>query len=199
MCNQVQNSNTELLIAIIGIIGTLLGTVLGWILNNLSQHGKLNVYVTEWEEKFTHIGEYGAFETSRKKEEAKSFSYNFSLDLYNSSGTTKIMRNIKVVLLGNNKELSVDIPQDIETARSSRYMITYDNVEPINVSPKTVETLKLKGYFSDDSKTLDFAWLAEKVELRYTNEKNQEKVIPIKKVDYNKYFEKFTVEDKANG
>mgnify|MGYP003484863366 CR=1 FL=1 len=33
----------EMQIAILGVLGTLGGTVLGWVLNNLSQRGKLNI------------------------------------------------------------------------------------------------------------------------------------------------------------
>ena len=39
MCNGV-----NLYPEIIGVIGTLLGTVFGWLLSNLSQRGKLNTY-----------------------------------------------------------------------------------------------------------------------------------------------------------
>ena len=51
--------NTEIMIAIIGVIGTLAGTILGWGLNSLSQRGKLNFYVHSWKEEFqvNKIGE----------------------------------------------------------------------------------------------------------------------------------------------
>ena len=43
---------------IIGVIGTLLGIVLGWVLSNLSQRGKLNIYPT-WRDEFQHNDGYG--------------------------------------------------------------------------------------------------------------------------------------------
>ena len=40
----------EVVAAIIGVVGTILGTILGWALNSFSQRGKLSVYVLEWEQ-----------------------------------------------------------------------------------------------------------------------------------------------------
>ena len=44
----------EILIAFLGILGTLVGTILGCFLNALSQKGKLNVSVTSWKDKFEY-------------------------------------------------------------------------------------------------------------------------------------------------
>lgn len=40
----------EVAAALIGVVGTILGTILGWPLNSFSQRGKLSVYVLEWEQ-----------------------------------------------------------------------------------------------------------------------------------------------------
>ena len=44
--------NESIFIAVIGIVGTLAGTVLGWLLNNISRHGELKGFVVKWDEKF---------------------------------------------------------------------------------------------------------------------------------------------------
>ena len=44
----------EVLITFLGILGTLVGTILGCFLNALSQKGKLNVSVTSWKDKFEY-------------------------------------------------------------------------------------------------------------------------------------------------
>ena len=41
----------QILPAIIGVVGTLLGTILGWILSNLSKRGKLRIFST-WKDEF---------------------------------------------------------------------------------------------------------------------------------------------------
>lgn len=52
----------SVLSAIIGIVGTVIGTVLGWILYNISQRGKLNFYVSDWEYQFNKQDGYGGFD-----------------------------------------------------------------------------------------------------------------------------------------
>lgn len=87
---------SEITTALIGVGATLAGTVLGWILNNFSNHGKLNIFVSSWKEDFQY-NSHGAMASCSKREEVQCYSYNISLDLYNSSGNTKIMRNIQIV------------------------------------------------------------------------------------------------------
>ena len=85
----------EILIALLGILGTLGGTILGWFLNALSQKGKLNVFVTSWKDKFEY-NSVGSMVPSFSKEQTSYYAYNLSLDLYNSSAETKIMSNIRI-------------------------------------------------------------------------------------------------------
>ncbi len=88
--------DSEIQIALLGILGTLGGTVLGWFLNNLSQHGKLNIFISSWKDKFEY-NETGCTTLSSSIEQTEDYSYNVSFDLYNSSGETKIMRNIEIL------------------------------------------------------------------------------------------------------
>jgi len=39
--------------AFIGIAGTIIGTLMGWFFNNMSQAGKLKVYVNSWVDSFS--------------------------------------------------------------------------------------------------------------------------------------------------
>ena len=63
------------------IIGTLLGTTLGWMLNSFSRHGKLIIYAV-WEDKFQKNNNYGSMEDS-SIDEAQYYHYELCLDLYN--------------------------------------------------------------------------------------------------------------------
>ena len=38
--------------AMVGVIGTILGTVLGWFLNSISNRGKIKLFVSSWENEF---------------------------------------------------------------------------------------------------------------------------------------------------
>lgn len=84
--------NSEITTALIGVGATLAGTVLGWVLNNLSNRGKLNIFVSSWEDSFKYNNSIGEMVPCSKKEDVQSYSYKVSFDLYNSSGNTKIMR-----------------------------------------------------------------------------------------------------------
>lgn len=64
--------STELQIAVLGIVGTLAGTVLGWVLNSLSQKGKLKVFVKKWEEVYQKPDKLGGFEKCNSNESSCS-------------------------------------------------------------------------------------------------------------------------------
>ena len=51
----------------------------------------------------------GHMENSTSKEVTDCYSYNLSVDLHNSSGESKIMRNMSIVFSDGNKELFRDI------------------------------------------------------------------------------------------
>ena len=87
---------------IITAIFTLFGTILGWLLNNLSRRGKLCIYPT-WEDSFLN-GDGGGGETkARSVEEAKHYTYKLVLEVYNSSADPKIMRNIQIAFFQCSK------------------------------------------------------------------------------------------------
>lgn len=160
----------EVLTAAIGVIGTLVGTILGWALNNLSSMGKLRIYVCSWEDSFTfyHMGREVA---SNSIEETKCYSFNTSLDLYNSSGETKIMRDIRIVFTDGKNVLWSATPNDQDTRLSAAHTIHFDEVAPINVPPKVVSKLNLQNGVWEEEGLHDFIWKSKRVYLQYINEK----------------------------
>ena len=83
--------NGEIITALIGVGATIAGTILGWVLNTLSNAGTLKIFVSSWEDSFKHNSSLGDMVPCTKREDVQSFSYKVSLDLYNSSGNIKIM------------------------------------------------------------------------------------------------------------
>ena len=191
MCNEV-----NVLPEIIGVIGTLLGTVLGWILSNFSRRGKLNIYST-WQDEFRHNDNYGGMSRSKNKDEAKLYIYHFTIDLYNSSGDPQIMRKIEVAFFRDKEELFRDTPKDDSTGRSSGVIRFYDEVLPITIPAKTVSIMKLHGGFWDSDERFSQILRANKIVLTYRDSRNKEQRNLIKKDDFTKYFENHPVkEDK---
>ena len=191
--------NSDITTALISVGATIAGTVLGWVLNNLSNRGKLNIYVSSWEDKFQYNDDIGEMISCSKREEVQGYSYKVSFDLYNSSGNTKIMRNIQIVFSDGRIDIEKQTPQDDATKRFSSSMEFYDDVEPINIPPKAVKKLDLHNGSWDKDGKLDYIWKTKKVYLVYTDEKNKTKRILLKSEDYEKYFINHKSEEKVDG
>lgn len=190
--------SSDAVTALIGVGATLAGTILGWLLNNFSNRGKLNIFVSSWEDKFRY-NKMGEMVDSSKREEAAYYTFRVSFDLYNSSGNTKIMRNIEIVFNDGKKDIEKVKPDDEATKRYSHPMTFYDKVEPINIPPKVVIKLNLRdGVWNTDGK-LDFVWKTKKVYLVYSDEKNKIRRKLIKTEDYENYFNNHKLEDADNG
>ena len=63
MCIRSYDVDREILTAIIGVGSTLLGTILGWLLNNFSNRGKLRIH---YQSTSTHLRHN--FDTQQKAE-----------------------------------------------------------------------------------------------------------------------------------
>ena len=191
--------NSDITTALIGVGATIAGTVLGWVLNNLSNRGKLNIYVSSWKDEFQYNDDIGEMGLCSKREEVQSYTYKVSFDLYNSGGNTKIMRNIQIAFSDGKRDIEKQTPQDDATKRFSSPMVFYDDVKPINIPPKAVIKLDLNNVSWNNEGELDYIWKTKKVYLIYNDEKNKTKRIFIKSEDYENYFINHTLEDEDNG
>lgn len=191
--------DSEITTALIGVGATIAGTVLGWVLNNLSNRGKLNIFVSSWEDSFKYNNSIGEMVSCFSREEVQSYSYKVSFDLYNSSGNTKIMRNVHIVFNDGKNDIEKQTPKDDATKRYINPMVYYDDVEPINIPPKAVVKLDLHNGSWDKDGELDYIWNTKKVYLVYTDEKNKPRRILIKSEDYENYFLNHKSEEKDNG
>ena len=192
-------NNNELITAMIGVIGTLLGTILGWVLNNISDNGRLNIYVSKWEDSFLQHDDVGSMKSSKCIEETQLYSYNLCLDIYNSCAEPRIMRDIRIVFNNGNKDIEYSVPKDDSSRRSSGHIARYDEIGPITIPAKSVLQLNLhNGKWTKDNCPL-YIWEVKKVFLEYRNDKNRKKRILLKREDYNRYFENHPQEEKENG
>lgn len=184
--------------AIIGVIGTVIGTILGWLLNSISQRGRISAYVSQWDNNFKHNKLLGK-EPTVLTEKIVSYNYSVAIDFYNSSGETKIMRDIKIVFRNNKKSLLESIPDDRSVSKTVGKFTFYEKLSAVNIPPKSVLTLKLRGdILSDAQKTMPF-WKTNKVVLQYKDETNKEKSILLIKENFEQYIDSDTMEVTGHG
>jgi len=151
---------------VIAIIGTLLGTIMGWALNSISSLGWLKHYA-EWKDKYI-CNETGNFEDCLQ-EKATYYIYNLTLDMYNSSSNPKIMRNIFIQFYENNKLIYKEVPDDENTEFYNSASTFYKKIKPININPKSVLQVKLRSCIDDKNIFCNFSsiWLV------YSNDRDK--------------------------
>lgn len=181
--------STEYFAAIIGVLGTLAGTILGWILNSLSNKGRLKIFVSSWEDKFMHQDSCGYMAPSSSIDETEFYTYEFSLDVYNSSSESRIMRDVIVSFNDGKKDIEQSTPKDDSTKHGGNPLWFYRAIGPITIPPKTVVNIKLHNGSNRQNGGLDYIWKTKKVFIKYRNERNKQKRVLIKAEPYNKYFE----------
>ena len=167
---------------IIGVIGSLLGAIIGWWLNNITRSGKLAVYVEN--------GINGEFVTednlpATSLEGSQYFNYKFNVEIYNSSSDAKLMRDIKLSFCNNSKQSFNVTPYDKSRMISGMAAPIHKPVELFNIPPKTAIRAELYGYISKEHLSKIFETTA--VYLSYRDERNNYKKILVEKFEYSNY------------
>ncbi len=129
---------------------------------------------------------------SSSKEQTKCFSYDVSLDIYNASNNTRIMRDIQIRFKSKNEIVKVNVPYDND--KTEGYPPQYYKVGVVNIPPKQAIRLNLHNYFWDEDGR--FIWDVTSVELLYKI-KRRIRIKKLEKVDYSKYT--FNREEQYNG
>lgn len=175
--------------AVIGVGGTLLGTILGWWLNAFSNHGKISASLLTWNFKLQRINSIP--ETG---DEIKEFVIGLKIDIQNNSNSYRFMRNINLVFFNEeNKTHKILIPFDNAlTIRKEPFSTTYKQILPLNLAPKSIiqKSLSLRLSYTTEK------WLqisqANAVYLQYRNEKDKIKKILLRTGDITKAINKET-------
>ena len=164
---EILSNNTN---AIIGIIGTLLGVILGAVINQIYRYGSLKLYPKNFRMAFLKRSESGHYSEQNKIDsDTESVTIYFDLDLYNSSSEQKIGRETLLVLLKDGKEKK-EVIKDLSTRRPTSYSFKTDQLESFNIPPKTLENLKLEAYFKKE----DLSWMEGSIFLfEYKDHKNK--------------------------
>ena len=161
--------------AVIGIIGTLAGTILGWFLNKISRCGKLKAFGVEWDERY-ELNDTGRMVDSPSYGEAEHYAYSITLDIYNSSSDTKIMRDFRMEFLKARRVVVANAPLNIDD-KSGLFCRA---MGVLNVPPKSVVSLHLcGGFWRSKFGLFDEIDASSKVRLSYRDEKNADRHIMV--------------------
>ena len=181
--------------ALLGIGGTLVGTVLGWLLNNWTKAGKLTLFVVEWKDDFT-CDDGGYIKPCQNKEKINCYSFSVVLDIYNSSSEPKIMRDINVAFQNKRAIIKSITPKDDATKKVYSMTIHYEDAQPMNIPAKSVVRCKFLDSFWHDN--LHFILDVDRVYLSYIDERGKTKKKLLHRDSYKSRFED-KQEDLTNG
>lgn len=131
--------NSESIAAIIGVVGTISGTILGYILNSLSRLGEIKIFQNTINISILKRGESGGFDIQNMvTEDTKHVTLEFNIDFYNTSEQPKILRDIKFVTKFNDS-----IIQDNFIIRDSNRHPGVPEFRHINLLPKEIQNYKI--------------------------------------------------------
>ena len=184
--------------ALWGIFGTVLGTILGWLLSEISNRGRLHCYVKSWQADMDAPDFYGGYKTCRIGEIPQFFHYSLSLELYNSSRLPRMIRNGKVVFCKDDVCLKEFIPKDRARETKIQHSRIHEDLTAFCVPASGVLTLDLLGTIMGDSEGFPFLEEANEVYFQYNDEKNKIRKWKIANVSYDSYFDN-DIGDEDNG
>ncbi|MBU5333575.1 hypothetical protein KQI61_15355 [Anaerocolumna aminovalerica] len=166
-----------ILTSIIGVCGTLFGTILGWILNSLSNKGKIYFSDIEINNRYMGLKEDGVSTGYiDNKNKATSYYFTVSLNSYNSSNNFMAIKNIRLEFYNGNKLTVSVVPKDDNTMRKSGVKVITDKASIYNIHPKTIMNYKFSYAFHKDITDIINA---TKINLIYQNERGKDRTIKL--------------------
>ena len=163
-----------------GIIGTLLGTILGWILARCNI-GKLYISLGSYDEVYLRHNLLGGMVSATTTGELIQAELSFVIHLYNSYPINRTIRECELVMLDSDGSVLSRMPvRDLTTKRRVDYVHLSDAVGVVN----------LDGYKSKDIQAfviiddIDLLYKIARIEFHYKNEKRKEKILRYKDIAF---------------
>lgn len=128
-----------------GIIGALLGVIITMLMNEyLKSKGKIKYYFSNFTINYMGVDK-GIYRSFDKESDYSSIEYEFNIQIYNTSESKKILRDIKIQFISDELEIKV-VPKDSSTRRGYAGGFTCDNIGVININPKEILEMKVEGH-----------------------------------------------------
>ena len=171
-----------------GVLGTLLGTIIGYLLSEMHNHGRLHCFVKSWIAYFEIKDEGDRFIGCRKPNRPQYFNYCFTIEIYNSSRLPKVIRDGKIVFYKDEEPIAEFIPNDKKRETKYFHYSEYSELLAFCVPATDVITLDLLGNIFGDDTGFPFLEIADEVYFQYKNEKDKTERWKIADVKYDSYF-----------
>jgi hypothetical protein len=157
-----------------GIIGTLMGVLLGWLITFLSQKiGRIYFYVNEWEFNFYTQNKLNEEIVTNNIHDCHAAKYRLEADFFNSSNIHKGLRNVRVVFKNKNFNYEYE-PNDLNTLKTSNRSTFIDKMKPFTTYPKQFIRIHLKGSIRNETELKNILKSQDtKVYLKALNYKNK--------------------------
>ena len=177
LCEMCKNTDlTWLWSSLIGIFGV----IVGWLLNALSNIGRLNFYIIKWREEFKCFKQ-GVYTNATSYDETEGYSFQAIIDLFNNSGKQKIMRNMRVILMSKGKQVFECDLRDKKAIKTTVPLTTYEEISVVNIPPYTAIQLDLIGYLKLDEIAIITIKNTDSCYFSYIDDNNKQRKILIDK------------------
>ena len=163
------------------IISAIVGAVFTLLLTNISKSGRLKIYIRNWESHLTsNVSDgYGGYIEKDDVLNGNCFNYQLIIDVHNTSGKPKIMRDIKVAFYNKEKTAIELEPNNADKTQKSSQFSKYAKIGAVNIPEKSIITLSLSG--SCCNSTIVKIKESTRIVLKYKNERGKTKKVTISK------------------
>lgn len=132
-----------------GLIGALLGVTITLVTTHFLKHGKLIIYPIELKANFSKY-EHGYSKETLTIDDAEYASFDLDIEIYNSSDLPKALRQFKIQFYKDDYLLKEVLPKDNSTKRTGQYFTIRDEMNILNLTPKSIERLSFHLDFDSD-------------------------------------------------
>lgn len=178
--------------AIIAVISTVIGTILGWILANV-RTGKLFITLGNFDEKLSYVEPNLMSIPGKQDNELYLFTLCFTIQLYNSSQQNMSIRDCCLQFISKEGEdIMLLAAQDTSTSRRSGGGTKCDSIDVYNVAAQTSANINAVVYVHD----INMLFQTNKINFLYKNAKLKSKKIRYKDIEINK-IPQFKVDEQS--
>lgn len=125
--------------AIISVSSAILGVIIGFVLKRITSSGKISLYLNIFNIHYLSQGNTGEILKVQDENEAKFARIFFEIDIHNSSGNNKIIRQLKLDVKNNNKVLNGHLG-DVDTKTVSSGQVQIRTPRSFIIPPNSVSS-----------------------------------------------------------